>query len=203
MAYLSDFLPSVMQHASACPDPTAEKAVRAAAIELCERTRCWRLLDDHALPAGWSSAIPVSTPTGSRLHEVERAWFDSRELDRATYTDFPQRDDIIGTPSHFTQAQRGEVLVWGQGEAGTLRLSLFLKPSNAADEVPDFLLEDHLDDIAAGALGRILLVPEQTWSNPNLGSFFQMKFDAACNKNFASNIRGQQRASARTRARFL
>ncbi len=200
---LHRFLPRILPSVPACPEPTAEAEVLAAAIELCQRTRCWRLIDDRVLPSGWSGPIAISLPDGAALHEIERAWFSGRKLDPEPFTDAPPEDLVSGPATAFSQVDRGEILLWPAGEAGTLRLSLFLKPSQGADEVPDDLFQDHLEDIAAGALGKLLLIPEKSWTNPSLAGVYVSRFEAACNKHFASNIRGQQGAPARTRARFL
>lgn len=202
-AALSSFLPTVLRNATACPDFTAEQAVLDAAIAFCAASRAWRMIDDHALTEGWSGPIPISLGEGQALHSIERAWFDGKKLDPKPFSDYPQDGDIQGTPRFFSQAERGSLLVWGEGQAGPLRLSLFLKPSNDAEAVPDFLFEDHREDIAAGALADLLMTPDVAWSDPNRATYYGAKFKAACDAAFAASIRGQQRAPARSRSRFV
>lgn len=198
MRPLADFLPSILQHASACPDVTAEREVLNAAITFCQRTRCWRVARDHVLPEGWDGAISLVLPQGARLHEIEGASFNGVDLDRSDYT-----DQVISDPVSGQEDLTFTYLREPFAEAGLLKLSLFLKPSITADELPDVLLEDYREIIAAGALGAILLIKDKTWSDPQRAAFFKAAFEAGCSRNFAENIRGRMRKPVRSRARFV
>lgn len=198
------FMPLVLPYANACPEPVAEARVREAAIEFCERTHCWRLIDDIVIDADTPDLIVISTPAGSVLHKIETAWFDGREIDPAPFSSVPQDgDDQRGSPRTYSQSNFGEVRLFPRPEAGKLRLSLFLKPGRASDEVPDFLHQQFGQEIANGALVQILLTPGQPFSDPQMAAYYKSKFDAACDKNFAISTTGQQRARPRTRARFV
>ncbi|MFG1462115.1 hypothetical protein V5F77_04375 [Xanthobacter sp. DSM 24535] len=198
------FMPLVLPYATACPEPLAEASIRNSAIEFCERTRCWRLLDDTVIDADTPDVIAVSTPAGSALHRIETAWFDGRKIDPASFASVPQDDDDQrGSPRTYSQSNFGELRLFPRPDAGKLRLSLFLKPDRASDEVPDFLHQQFGQEIAYGALVQILLTPSQPFSDPQMAAYYKSRFDAACDKNFAISITGQQRARPRTRASFV
>ena len=57
--------------------------------------------------------------------------------------------------------------------------------------------------LADGALGSLLLLPNQPFTNPQLGVVFANKFQAVLDRNFAFNMRGQQRASKRTKPNYF
>lgn len=115
----------------------------------------------------------------------------------------------------------------------TLRLSLFLKPSVAPSgrssipagvydpevydgvytesnapvpgtlAVPDFILEQHGYAIGHGAAARIMLIPGQTWTDPQGAAIHRAVFQQAMDETFAISITGQQRAPVRTRPSFF
>jgi hypothetical protein len=72
---LSSFLPYVLPHTPGAPDFVAEKYVRLAAIEFCERTRCWRRIATVDV-ADYSSEALVA-PEYAAIHEIEYATFKS------------------------------------------------------------------------------------------------------------------------------
>lgn len=197
MRPLADFLPLVLPHAAACPDPVAEAEVLNAAIVFCQRTRCWRILDDHILPEGWDGDIAFSLPGHARLHEIEKAWFNSHELDRAAYA------DVITTTGDGRQDIQFTSLRDTLAGAGHLRLSLFLKPAAAATQLPDMLFEDYRAILAAGALGALLLIPGKAWTNPQMALAFKAEFERGCDRHFAENMRGRMRRPVRTKPSFI
>lgn len=198
MAYLSDFFPMVLSSAPACPDPTAEQWIRQAAIEFCTRTRVWRETDEFE--ADGHPIEVVAVPANAALHEIEAAWFNGHELEAARYKTVGTLSG--GTPRYLTQIGPDRFNLTPP-EAGTFRVNMFLKPSREADELPDFLLEHYEQTIADGALARILSLPEQGWTNPQLAAAHRQSFDADVNRLSASNIRGQQRAPVRSRSQFF
>ena len=82
-------------------------------------------------------------------------------------------------------------------------ISLFLKPSQETDILPDFLVSHMARNIADGALATLLLLPNQPFTNPQMAMAFEAKFQASLDKNFDFNLRGQQRARKRTRANYF
>lgn len=197
MRPLADFLDLILPHAPACPDLLAETELRNAAITFCQRARCWRMLDDHILPEDWQGDISFSLPVYARLHEIEKAWFNTQLIDRADYADVLIRLDEGRQDLSFTSLRDR------LAGAGHLRLSLFLKPSATAAELPDMLFEDHRALLAAGALGTLLRMPAVSWTNPQLALVFAAEFERGCDRFFAENIRGRMRRPVRSKPRFM
>lgn len=217
------FLPMIMPYAPGVPVMTAEHNVRLAAIEFCERTRCWR----HAVDVTFTDEnhLAVAAPDYATIHEFEFAVFKGENMDRrqlvpTQYSDIaPDGLDLHAgsAPEHITQAEPGLVTIFPFAE-GTVSLSVFLKPrhgqdfANAANtaplqdfynQVPDFMLTQWGEPIAAGALSRLLMMPGQKWTDPKMGAFRMQQFDNACSRHFSQNIIGQQRAPRRTKPNFV
>jgi hypothetical protein len=205
MKSLDTLAPSIKVYAPGVADPTMFFGIRQAAIEFCERTRLWRYEDDFTVTADDGEVI--SAPNGAEIHEVEAVFFNGQELDpKATsWLDDHMRGwrtgELTGLPKYYTQTEPDTIRLAPQ-EAGQVNVSVWLKPSQDADELPDWIVDQHREAIAHGALARILLIPNQSFTNPELGAAFAASFgrrlDELCNKGFT----GQQRAPKRTKATF-
>jgi hypothetical protein len=201
MRDFEDFLPDVLPHAASCPEPVALLHLRRAAQDFCTRTKLWREVD--TMPATGAELETVCVPPYAALVAIESVAIDGRRL-------APLRSDRAdeagsGEPDYYTQSGADEMrLVPCGGAVGrALRIAMILKPAEGAEMAPDFLYEHHVPVIAAGALNRILLVPGQTYSDPNRAAYFGSIFERGLDSLFGANLKGQQRANVRTRPRFF
>ena len=221
---LTDFLPYVLPNAPGAPDIVAEKYIRMAATEFCERTRCWRKISTVALTD--ENTVALVAPYYAAIHAIEYASFFSDSVAKTPltptqYSDLADRQhaslETEGTPRYVTQVTPNTVTVFPLA-AGTLEVSLFLKPrmgqsfgQGTADDpmqddfnqVPDFLLTQWGEAIACGALSKMLMQPQTRWHDPAKAGYYLQKFERACDTHFSTNITGQQRAARRTRFRFM
>lgn len=206
MKSLDAFAPNIRLYAPGVADPTMYFAIRQAAIEFCERTRLWRYEDDFAVTA--DDCESILAPNGSEIHEIEAVFFNGVELDpkSTSWLDDHMRGwrqgELSGLPKYFTQTEPNTIRLVPQ-EAGTVGLHVWLKPSQYADELPDWMVDQHRETIAFGALARVLLIPNQSFTNPELGAAFGSAFQGKLDKLFSKGLTGQQRAPARTRATFF
>lgn len=214
---LIEFMPLVLHHVPHVPRATAERALRFAAIEFCERTRCWRHVISASLSAQNQALV---APTYAAIHEIEQATHNGNDLTPLAFTEIDP-DDLTGltstgTPKYIAQISPNEVAIYPFA-IGTLRMSVFLKPragslygTDAADTmhdaynvVPEFMLTQHGETIAHGALARLLAIPNEAWSNPKLAGFYVNSFDDRCGRAQSTTFRGQQRAPLRTKPRWF
>lgn len=211
MTTFADFLPFVLPYAPSAPDPLAIQYIRQAAIDFCQRTRFWRYVDEFEV-AGDTSEI-VAAPGQSSLFEIEKAWFrptaDNRwaELRKLPYAEIDQSllDEEANTytvPNVISQIDYNTVTLVPR-VSGTLRISMFLAPSYNANNCPQNLYSNFASTIADGALAEILMIPEQPYTNLQLAAAKSAIFNAECDRNFALNVRGQQRAPARSKSSFM
>jgi hypothetical protein len=215
---LSAFLPLVHPHAPGCPDFIAILALRHAAIEFCERTKCWRHISSVTLTTNGQALV---TPNTATIHLIEEATLDGVSLAPVQFTDISP-DELsgitqAGQPQYITQTDPGTVLVYPFIAGGTLRVSAFLKPrgdssygGNANDPmedanavVPDFLLHQDAEAISNGALARILAAPGVRWTDQQQALFYRALFDGQCRNRFSRHMHGQQRAPIRTKGSYM
>lgn len=208
MKDLDEFLPSIRIYAPGVADPTAYFAIRQAAIEFCERTRFWRYDDEFTVSA--DDCEGLLAPQDAVVHEIDQVWFDGQKLRKVT----PDKlDDLLpgwrsggealtGQPGYVTQTLPNTVSLVPHG-SGRVKLSLILKPAQDCEQVPDFLVDQQRETIAWGALARILLIPNQSFTNPDMGAAFGQSFQQRIDGKATLGSTGQQRAPVRTRASFF
>lgn len=204
MIDLDVFLPSIMPYAPGCPEPTAFAAIITAAQTFSERTRLWR--STATLDVTPDSASLVTVPVGAELFEIESARFGGRDLKPISLSDLDTyhpgwRDLDNGDARWLTQTEPGSVLLV-PGSTGALSLSTLLRPTDKADQLPD-LFGQYTQVIADGALADILMLPAQSYSDPQRAQFYAQRFDSRIDSLFKRTIQGQQRAPVRARARFF
>lgn len=203
MKDIDAFLPGILPFAPGCAAPTAYFGIRQAAIEFCERTRQWRYEDTFDVTVDDCDSILV--PFGAVVHEIESAQFNGQPLDPKStlWLDTNQNgwrtNALTGTPHYLTQVEPDTIIVVPKS-AGSLHLCMWLKPSQESTEFPDFIVDQYRETIAFGALSRILMIPNQSFTNVQMGAawgkLFQDKLDGLSVKGSI----GQQRAPLRTKA---
>jgi len=209
MSTLDSFLPEVRPWAPGVPDATAYRAIRNAAIEFCERTLMWKYENTIAVLATDSSTRSMTSPAGSVPHDIEVATFEAIELDPIAARDMDAKlpgwrdtSASTGTPKYLTQIDHDTLtIVPAPIGDGSLYVRMRLKPSQTATTLPDFLTK-YAECIGWGALGRILTVPGQSYTNPDLGAFYATRFREKIDNLSGMATKGQQNARKRTKARF-
>lgn len=215
MRPMRDYLPLVMPHVPGCPEIMAERAVRSAIIEFCERTRCWRYIWDVEMTHNGRAVLPFPFAT---VHEFETASWGDREAP-LTPTQFSDIDPTLramtpasgGVPVYITQVEDNTVAVYPPAD-GTLHVTMFLKPmpdqmfvahqfaiADYYDQAPGFIFRQNAECIAHGAIARLMLTPKQEFTDLKLGQYHAEKFEAGITDKFSHNMTGQQRAPRRTR----
>ena len=199
MRDIEDFLPFITVWAPSVPEPVALNFLRQAAKELCQRTRCWRFTDSFQTTG--DDIEVMCTPPCADLFEIEWARFDDMQLEsRAPTGDMLFHDN--GQPRYFYQTGPNTISLEPRAK-GTLSLSLFLQPSVGTEMLPAFMLDQFGDALAAGALSRLLLLPNQPFQDANMAMVKAAEWRDVLDRNFAFNLRGQQRARKRTKSSFL
>jgi hypothetical protein len=239
---LSSFLPFTLPFVPGTSDPVAIQYLLGASQELCERTRCWRLVIDEQYFEGEDQRRCGDMKIqGASVYEIEEAWFNNRKLRREQFSLIPAwdippprykgeaRDPVPQYPTCdqyvpgytppplvplppmcerrndgrfcITQISAGSMIILAP-QHGNLRVSMFLRPSEGATTVPDFVFDQFARPIADGAIARIKMIPGQPTCDPQGAQVHMAQFNAACDKHFAFNVRGQQRAKPRARADF-
>lgn len=211
MTDLEAFLPKVLPMCPGVPEPVALEHIRNACIAFCEETKLWKYEDTFAIGA---EPNVTCAPQGAVIHDIERCDWNGLRLDPATtgwlddrYPDWRSDTQLwTGQPAWFTQLEPDTIRVVPMSNttpAGTLSVWLRLKPSEDADQVPDFIASQHAALIGWGACAGILMLPKQSFTDPDRAQYYQAKFDQGLGRKSKLQQAGQQRGPIRTKAFYF
>ena len=209
MSALDAFLTEVRPWAPGVPDAVAFKSIRGAAIEFCERTRLWKYEDEFNITA--DDEGDIYTPNGSVLFDLEVMQWEGKDLEPIATRDLDHRiphwrttpaSELSGLPQYVTQISLNQLKIVPI-QAGSVYLCVRLKPDPNAMIVPDFLAQQYREVIGWGALGRLLTIPGQSYSNNDLAAYYKGLFEQKIDRLNTKGTTGQQNAPKRTRARFF
>jgi hypothetical protein len=206
MSAIDVFLPYVRPFAPGVSDPTAYRAIRNSVVEFCERTRLWKYESTTTITA--SAAQAIATPSGSILHDIEAVSFNGHPLRPVTPSDLDwlspnwRTEAEGGLPQYVTQIDQNTLRIVPRLD-GELYLCLRLKPSKDTNVIPDFIANEYSECIGWGALGRLLMVPGQQYTNPDMAVAYTARFGQKLDTLANKGIKGQQNAPKRTRASFF
>ncbi len=206
MADISVFLPKVRQYAPGAAEPAAYDAIREAVIEFCDRTRLWR--DKITETTAAFGPITLTPAAGAAIADIDLVRVEGRQLERVSSQYLDDRygawrdTTFTGTPSFVTQLAEDEITIvpWA---ACDVDVYVRYRPTNTTETIPDFIADGYASTIQAGALARLLMIPGQPFTNPDLAMAFAQRFQADLDQFAARPISGQQRAPVRTKAQFF
>ena len=198
------FMPLIKTRAQGVPEPIAVAAIRQAAIEFCTRTKVWRGTDRFYA----TNIDAIALPTDASLVEVSSARFEGVTIEPISVDElnqlFPTTDWMSSTadaPRYFTQIDMDTIKVVPMRE-GYVDLTLILKPSYSAKQLPD-LLSQYRQVIADGALSEIFSIPNQTYTNSDLVMYHASRFNDQLDRLSLLAAKGQTRARVRTTISFF
>lgn len=204
---IEELLPEVLLYCRACPEPVAVAKLREAARELCDRAKFWRADDEFEIST--PDCEGICTVQDASIVEIENAWLDEYPLEAKTVgwldsnkPGWTRYDERVAPARYITQLTPNTVTVVPK-MAGRLTARFVLKPSRTAETLPDFLVEQLGTEIGKGAAGRLLVIPNTEYTNPQLGSAYVAEFDGLLDRLSVKAAKGQQNGRLRTKARFF
>ena len=181
MRALTSFLPYVMPYVNGCTEPMAEQAILSACIELCGKScLVQRVIAESAVAD--ASDYDVEEPPQMVLVRILQVFYGTRilkarSLDTVTHAVAMRGESIngetigSGTPTEWFARDPSNPIVSvypppaaAANEILTIRAAY--QPSRSATSVEDTLYDDYAEDIAAGAVARLLTMPNQSFSSP-------------------------------------
>ena len=216
MKALSLWLPHVLPHVYGCTDPMAEQAILSACIDFCSRS----LIVQSVSTEGAVVGVPdydVEEPAQQKLAKVLAVFYRGRRL-TARAADLVQsavalRAEAIdtevvpvGTPTEWFQRDVTQPMVTlfpapAEALVGAVTIKAAHAPTRAATAVADILFDDYCEDIAAGAIGHLLLMPNQPFSSPVNAGAHLARFSAAITSAANTARVGLAAASLRVKPR--
>jgi hypothetical protein len=185
-----EFAPYILPYAGGCPEPLLELHTRLAAIDFCRRTLCdTRTLDP--IQGFDQNVVELDLPPETVIVKIKAVEVDTR--DRAIVSPAMGRSYVRSKhPGEFcfTPDNRNLHIYPAPTETVFVVPDVALMPSLQATGLLDEIANEYMHDIAHGALARILMVPNQTFSDPNSAVVHANAFKARVNTIAAKIGRG-------------
>lgn len=158
-----------------CPIPIASQGILWAAIEFCEKTRAWSNQQKRTVSAGTQHIALTPEDDGSIIYIDDVRW-NGDALHPVTRHE-SQDIDYTVPYGYYRPNPETLSLAPAANAQGTLTLTMFLAPLRNATSIPRMLYDLYWDAIEAGALWRLMKVPNRPWTDMNQAIFYQGQFE--------------------------
>ncbi len=206
MKPLTDFLPEVMPSVAGCPVPLAINAIRNSVIEFLKATRLVEQTITIPLLAGVAS-YAITPAAGTAVQSFVRGKVGGvSDVSPTALIELENSYQLWRTltstaPTHAF-IENGMLTVSPTPTADASMAAVFTStPSRSAIEVEDSMLEDWLEEIASGALYRLMSLPGTTWINADLSTYHQERFRVAMDEAMIYKAKGGTTTSLRVTPR--
>ncbi len=200
------FHPYILPFVPECPTQTVDHHLRQAAIEFCSRAHVWKerldtLLADDSGATRFDLALDDQVEM-AKLYTVVFGTGTSREEAVIVEQLHGEQCTRDGTSARlaWTDNRRRIFLSWAPDAGTEIDVTVALKPAMTAFDFPDQIFAHHADDIANGALARLLVLPNQTWTNPSLAAMCGEKFTDAIHSGARHAAGGFARRTPRSKS---
>lgn len=216
MTSLDAFLPNILPHVPGCAVDMAKLELRNTLQEFCELSHVYQHTADPLTLLPKVGEYDLDTPTGTRCHLIDSAWFLGARLspvapDMACGTEY-FADQVtgyktpVGPPQSYSQ--RGPNVVNflpipDQKYPSSVTLRVVLVTLRDVTEVEDFLYQEWGEVIAAGACARLMISPGKPYSNNEQASINQNRYVTGRNRALLSASRGRVRSNLRVKLRKI
>lgn len=195
MVALSAFYPYVLPSAPGCSEIMADQFIRDICIDFCSKSLIAQVTHDPINAVAGLSDYDLDPGTGLAVQMVLQAWFRRNPLEVINPDNIGTRPEIFNPrfdgadrsgaePVRMTQKDGKSITVDpapADDSANAITLLLAVKPTRTAVEVPDILFDDYAFEIGKGIASRLMLLPQQPFTNPQLAAAYNAEYVAARN----------------------
>lgn len=197
-----------MRYTPNLPEPTAHDFLREAARDWCQRTKCWRETDEFNIST--LDYAHLATIPDAEVIYIDEAFLDDMALTPIPLETLDDKHpgwqwaevDEEGTARYITQIEPNTITLYPR-QRGRMKARYILQPSNQAEKVPAFLVQNFGRYIGIGASSRALTMPDAEFANPQLGAYHAEQYENRMRKYTNVVSKGQQRGRNRTKASFF
>lgn len=179
----STFYPDVLVHVKGCPLPLVDHHLRAAAIDLCQRSRRFKVEMTAFATVANTPTYALVPGTDMETVAILAASVGGKPIDPATRTELATVVDWAtetGEPSRYLMDGDDEtVRLWKMPDATyAVAITLAVKPSEAATGIEQWFADRYRRIIACGALAELLAMPQSPWADLPMAGLRAEQFEA-------------------------
>lgn len=160
-----------------CPVASMDTALAYAASDFCAKTHLWTYDVDAETTVAGEPLYDIAVP--EVLESLQWVTLEGRELEDLQGKAVPPSEAAkTGIPRYFSKAADTAIRMYPIPDgAYTFTCVAILKPSKTAKGIESFLYETHGETIVAGALFRLMSIPNKEWTNFELAAVHQQQFE--------------------------
>lgn len=177
-------LPDVISMVPACPEVIAERAIRSAAIELCEKTDVYQQQLDPITVVAGIYEYDLEPPTGTVVHRIVWMTHEGKTLEPVSSGLLEQRKENwrndTGTPEYFIKQGLSIVNLVPVPSATisqAVEIRVALKPTQTSTACDDEIMTDYRDAIINGAIFRLCRMPAKDWTDLGAAQIYSELFN--------------------------
>lgn len=191
---ITDLLKFVTPHVPGCPTPTVRQAVMDSAIEFLTESQAWDEILDPVPVVDGVYEYDLEAPQGAVCIDVKDVYTRTSRLVGKTVGELAEimpdwQTAQASSPAYYTRGFSYTSLrvcpipLDPVDETITVHGIFTLSPT--ATQIPDVIVTRHREAIVSGALGRLMLMPGQSWTNAQLGQYHR---DLANDKRASARV---------------
>lgn len=177
-------LPDVLSMVPACPEVTAERAIRSAVIDICEKTDVYQEQLDPITAVKGIFEYDLEPPTGTVVHRIVWVTYDGKPLEPVSTGLLEQRKEnwrnSSGTPEYFVKQNLTQfylVPIPAETLSQGVQIRVALKPTHTSTACNDTVMTDYRDTIINGALFRLTRMPAQDFTDFNAAGVYNTLYN--------------------------
>lgn len=178
-----DFLPEVISMVPACPEVIAERAIRSATIELCEKTDAYQAQLDPISVITGIYEYDLEPPRGTLVQRIIWVTHEGKILEPISTSLLEQRKEDwrndTGAPEYFVKQSLNSFYIApvpNKTVTSGIEIRVSLKPTITSTAADDQLMTDYRDTIVNGALFRLCRMPSKDWTDYNAAQVYSTLF---------------------------
>lgn len=196
----ADFGPYVLPYVIGCPYPTLELQVKLAAIEFCEKTKCWVKPLEPAQTYGQHLLEVDASYERARIVDIQRVQVGGVAWPIVDPADGIWRAQADDGRAFCFPATSGVMIYPLQPNGTSVVVTASLVPTLDATSL-DASMYEHIEAIANGAIAKIMRIPGQPFTG-DAGTFEAM-FREGIRSESSRLARGNIAAAQRATPSFL
>lgn len=193
-----DLLPYIQPQVPAAPIAIILSTLRRVVSDFCLRSTAYRYRLTGIPAIANVPYYDLPTPSYTAPAGIVLATYQGAPL-RPT-SDVLAAQGFPSTSPHSFIFESGQVRIIGTPTVtiqGAFEFLLYLRPTMAATGVNSAFIDEYYHEIASGVLSELLLMSNQPWSNPQLGSQFAIQYNLGVD-NAKSRANADHTAKVRT-----
>ena len=204
----SDLLDEVLPYLAADPsNPVTENAIKRAVIEFCAGSWIWKYLPDPSSTVSGEAEYDLEPPAGTDVTVVMHVALDGVALSHKPLEwldmELPRWRTTTGTTKYFSQINSEQIVLAPTPDTSMtdgLSMTLALQPSQTATGFPSWISNQYFEDLANGAISKLMLMPNKPWTDLQTGADRRNTFQAAIANARASAVRSLARAEIHSKS---